>query len=190
MIDNRSSLLLETPRLIIRPFRDSDLEPFVAYRNDPEVYRYQGWKTPFSREEGLEFIERAIMAVPGMPGEWLQLALERKDNGEMLGDLAFHLTRSDPRQAYLGYSLARPSWGQGFASEAVRKLLDYLFRVRSLHRIMADCDVDNTASIRLLERVGFRREAHYLESFWLERENRWGGEYLYAMLSHEWTLQE
>jgi RimJ/RimL family protein N-acetyltransferase len=179
-------LPLETPRLIIRQFRDSDLEPFVAYRNDPVVYRYQGWKTPYLREDAADFIARIKNVNPGMPGEWLQLAIEGKDSGEMLGDIAFHVTRSNPRQAYLGYTLARSAWGQGYASEAARKLLDYLFRVLDLHRVLADCDVDNAASIRLLERLGFRCEAHYIESFWLENESRWGSEYLYAILQREW----
>jgi RimJ/RimL family protein N-acetyltransferase len=182
-------LSLETPRLILRTFRDSDLESFLAYRNDPEVYRYQGWKTPYLRADGLEFITHVQTVIPGAPGEWLQLAIVSKDNGEMLGDIAFHLTRANPRQAYLGYTLARSAWGQGYASEAVRKMLDYLFRVLDLHRILADCDVDNAASIRLLERLGFRREAHHLESFWLESESRWGSEYLYAMLQREWILR-
>lgn len=188
------SLLLETPRLIIRQFRDSDLEAFVAYRNDPEVYRYQGWKTPYLREYAADFIARTKAVTPGTPGEWLQLAIERRPlapgeraEGEgMIGDIAFHITRSNPRQAYLGYTLARSAWGQGYASEAAHKLLDYLFRVLDLHRVIADCDIDNAASIRLLERLGFRREAHNLESFWLEGESRWGSEYLYALLQREW----
>ena len=183
------SLTLETSRLVIRQFCDSDLEPFVAYRNDPEVYRYQGWKTPYLREYAVDFIAKAQAISPGVPGEWLQFAIECKESGKMLGDIAFHITRSNPRQAYLGYTLARSSWGQGYASEAVRKILDYLFRVLDLHRVIADCDVDNTASIRLLERLGFRREAHYIESFWLEGENCWGSEYLYAMLQREWILR-
>jgi RimJ/RimL family protein N-acetyltransferase len=180
---------LETPRLILRSFQDSDLEPFFAYRNDPEVSRYQGWKTPFLREAAAEFIAEAKIIQPGTPGVWMQLALESRETGALLGDIAFHLTKSNPRVAYLGYSLARASWGQGYASEAARKVLDYLFRVLDLHRVVADCDVDNQASIRLLERLGFRREAHYLESFWFEHENRWGSEYLYALLQREWLLR-
>jgi RimJ/RimL family protein N-acetyltransferase len=183
------SFPLETPRLIIRQFCESDLEPFVAYRNDPEVYRYQGWKTPYLREDAADFITRLRSNNLGMPGEWMQLAIECKDSGEMVGDIAFHVIRSNPRQAYLGYTLARSAWGQGYASEAARKTLDYLFRVLDLHRVIADCDVDNAASIRLLERLGFRREAHYIESFWFENENRWGSEYLYAILQHEWILR-
>lgn len=183
------TLILETPRLILRPFSDADIEPFLAYRNDPQVYRYQGWETPYLRADGLEFILKMKDAIPGTPGEWLQLAIERKDQAGLIGDMAFHVTRSNPRMAYLGYSLARSAWGQGFASEAASKTLDYLFRVLDLHRVVADCDVDNAASIRLLERLGFRREAHYLESFWLVESGSWGSEYLYAMLQREWLLR-
>lgn len=197
------SLTLETPRLFLRTFRDSDLESFLAYRNDPQVYRYQGWKTPYLRADGLEFILQMKAAIPGTPGEWLQLAIERRplaigertegsptQGGDgLIGDIAFHVTRSNPRQAYLGYTLSRSAWGQGYASEAARKILDYLFRVLDLHRVLADCDVDNAASIRLLERLGFRREAHYIESFWFEKESRWGSEYQYAMLQREWLLR-
>jgi len=182
-------LRLETPRLLLRNFREMDLEPFLLYRNDPEVYRYQGWKRPYLREDALEFIAKMKNAIPGTSGEWFQLAIESKANGELLGDIAFHLTKSNPRQAYLGYTLSRAFWGQGYASEAARKVLDYLFRVLDLHRVLADCDVDNLASIRLLELLGFRREAHYLESFWVESETRWGSEYLYALLQREWILR-
>jgi RimJ/RimL family protein N-acetyltransferase len=182
------SLSLETPRLILRTFCNADLEPFLAYRNDPEVYRYQGWKTPYLRTDAAEFIAQMKNAVPGTPGEWYQLAIELKGGG-LVGDMAFHLVKSNPRQAYLGYTLSRAAWGQGYASEAAHKTLDYLFRVLDLHRVVADCDVDNAASIRLLEKLGFRREAHYLESFWLSGEARWGSEYLYALLQREWLLR-
>ena len=127
--------------------------------------------------------------VPGTPGQWLQLAIERKDTGEMLGDVAFHVTKSNLHTAYLGYTLARAFWGQGYASEAVRSLLGYLFGVLNLHRVIADCDAENAASIRLLERLGFRREAHYIESFWLEAQSAWASEYLYALLQKEWMLR-
>lgn len=183
------TLILETPRLILRQFRDADLEPFLAYRNDPDVSRFQGWNTPYLRSDALEFVAQMKASIPGTPGEWMQLALERKDNGEMIGDMAFYIAKSNPRKADLGYSLARSAWRQGFAREAAMKTLDYLFRVLDLHRVVADCDVDNTASIRLLERLGFRREAHFIESFWLVAGARWGSEYQYAVLQREWLLR-
>jgi RimJ/RimL family protein N-acetyltransferase len=183
------SLILETQRLILRPFRDDDLEPFLAYRNDPLVYRYQGWVTPYLRQDGMEFIEQMKGFIPRHSVGWMQLALERKDTGEMIGDMAFYLGKTNPRNANLGYSLARSAWGQGYAREAATKTLDYLFRVLDLHRVVADCDVDNLASIRLLERLGFRREACFIESFWLVESARWGDEYAYALLQREWLLR-
>lgn len=188
------ALLFHTQRLILRPFSVSDLETFLAYRNDPEVFRFQGWKTPFGRQDGIMFIEKMAEVVPGTPGEWMQLALEPKEganqtNGQIIGDVAFHITRSNPRMAYLGYTLAHCAWGKGYAREAVSRLLDYLFRELNLHRIVADCDIENTASIRLLEHLGFRREAHFIDSFWIAREEAWGSEYLYALLEREWLLR-
>jgi len=188
------TITLETPRLLLRPFCNEDLDKFVAYRNDPMVYRYQGWKTPFTCDDGREFIAKMSKIVPGTPGEWLQLAIVPRDtakagNGILIGDVAFHITRTNPRLAYLGYTLEKNAWGYGYASEAVSKVLDYLFRILDLHRVVADCDVDNSASIRLLERLGFRREAYYVESFWLENDAAWGSEYLYALLQREWVLR-
>ena len=183
------SLVLETPRLILRQFCAADLEPFVAYRNDPEVYRYQGWQIPYLRVDGENFIQQIKQSVPGTPGEWLQLAIVPRGGTALVGDVAFHITRTNPRLAYLGYSLSRSAWGQGYASEAVSKLVDYLFRVLDIHRVVADCDVKNSASIRLLERLRFRREAHYLESYWWDQEGTWGSEYLYALLQRDWILR-
>ncbi|PKN92663.1 MAG: GNAT family N-acetyltransferase [Chloroflexi bacterium HGW-Chloroflexi-6] len=181
------SIVLETPRLIIRPFRDSDLESFLAYRNDPDVARYQGWNVPYARESALEFI--AEMKVRQfIPGEWLQLALELRETGGTIGDVAIHCMKSDPRQAYLGYSLARALWGQGYASEAARAALDLLFSELNLHRVVAECDVENTASWKLLERLGFRREAHLVENIFFK--GAYGSEYHYAILQREWKMRE
>jgi RimJ/RimL family protein N-acetyltransferase len=105
----------------------------------------------------------------------------------MIGDVVFHMMRSDPRQACIGYTLARAHWGQGYATEAVHGLLDYLFRELHLHRVVAECDVLNTASHKLLERLGFRREAHFVDALWFK--GRWSSEYHYALLSKEWLMR-
>jgi RimJ/RimL family protein N-acetyltransferase len=91
---------------------------------------------------------------------------------------------SDNRQAYIGITLARKSWGEGYGEEACRRLMDHLFSELLLHRVVAECDVENTASYTLLERLGFRREAHLIENIWFK--GVWGSEYHYAMLDREW----
>jgi aminoglycoside 6'-N-acetyltransferase len=177
-------LPLETPRLLLRPFQDSDLEAFVAYRSDPIIARYQGWEAPYSIANALAFIDEMKQKQPAVPGEWYQVAIVLKTSLELIGDCTFQVSEEDGQQAKIGYTLARPYQGSGYATEAVTGLLHYLFGDLKLHRVIALCDVENFASIRLLERIGMRREGHYLESFWSKGE--WSSEYGYGLLESEW----
>jgi RimJ/RimL family protein N-acetyltransferase len=176
--------VLDTPRLILRPFQDEDLEPFQAYRSDPLVARYQGWEAPYSRQQAEAFVREVKKARPGVPGEWYQFAIQRRQGPGLIGDCACHVFYADPRQAEIGFTLARAFQGMGYATEAVQRLLAYLFAALGLHRVTATCDVRNQASARLLERVGMRREAHFIENIWFK--GAWGSEYLYAILESEW----
>ena len=175
---------LETDQLLLRQFRDSDLEEFLAYRCDPGVAQYQGWDVPYEREMGRSFIDEMKNALPGTPGKWFQAAVELKSSKALLGDCAFHIMANDARQAYIGITLARPNWGKGYGEEACRRLIDYLFYELNLHRAVAECDVENVASFTLLKRLGFRREAHLVENIWFK--GAWGSEFHYAMLEREW----
>ncbi len=186
MIDNdRVALLaLETPRLRLRTFQDADLDAFIAYRSDPEVARYQGWTAPYSRIQGQAFIAEMKQKPLTIPGAWYQLALVSKADSTLIGDCAFHILADDARQAEIGFTLSRSFQGQGFATEAVTRLLDYLFGDLQFHRVTAICAVENLASARLLERIGMRREGRFVENIWFK--DRWGSEYLYAVLRREW----
>jgi RimJ/RimL family protein N-acetyltransferase len=177
---------LETPRLILRPFEERDIPAFSAYRSDPEVARYQGWEAPFLSAEAARFVTEMIQACPGRPGEWYQTAIELKADREMIGDCAFHIS-ADGRQAEIGYTLSRSFQGQGYASEALARLLDYLFFDLNLHRVHANLDPENLPSARLLERLGLRREGHFVESLWFK--GRWADEAWYAILQREWLKQ-
>ena len=110
---------------------------------------------PYPREKGLQFIDLMRMSNPNSQGEWYQVAVELKSTGELIGDVAFCTMIYDEKQALMGYSLAHLYWHQGYAFEAVNCLLQYLFEERGLHRVIAECDVDNIASWRLLEKLGF-----------------------------------
>lgn len=174
---------LQTSRMRIRRFRDSDLESFFAYRNDPEVARYQGWDVPYPREKALEFIEEMKLKDPLLQGEWFQAAIEEIGTGEMVGDVAYYLKKEDP-QAYIGCSIARAHWRKGYGMEAIRRLLSYLFDELNLHRVIAITDVENISSFSMLDRMGFRREGHFVENLMIK--GHWASEYYYAMLQHEW----
>jgi RimJ/RimL family protein N-acetyltransferase len=174
---------IETARLQLRRFAEADLPAFIAYRNDPDVARYQSWEG-ISEGEAVAFMREQQMAPAGEPGEGLQIVIERKDSGRMIGDCFFKVMEDDPRQAEIGYTLAREAQGHGFATEAVAALLTWAFPTFDLHRIIAIVDVKNTASVALLERLGLRREGHFRENIWFK--GAWGDEYLYAILRDEW----
>ncbi|MGB8645766.1 MAG: GNAT family protein [Anaerolineae bacterium] len=182
-----AGIRLLTERLVLRPFEDADLESFVAYRSDPAVAEYQGWDAPYSQEQGLAFIAEMKDKQPGVPGDWYQVAVQRKADARMIGDVAFVLLMEDTRQAEMGFTFARAYHGQGYATEAVTRLLDYLFDELRLHRVRANCDPENLASAKLLERVGMRREGHTVES--LRFKGRWASEYWYAILRREWETR-
>ena len=177
----------ETPRLRVRGFTDDDVEPFVSYRADPEVARYQSW-TDYTLERGQEFVAALQGSEPGVPGEWFQFALEARTNGTLVGDLALHVDAEEPRQAEVGFTLARAHQGDGLASEALCAFLDWLFPTFRLHRIIAVTDELNTSAARLLERVGMRREAHFIDNIFFK--GAWGSEFLYAVLEQEWASRE
>jgi RimJ/RimL family protein N-acetyltransferase len=174
---------LETARLILRHFTDADLVPFMAYRNDPGVARYQSWEG-ISEAEARAFIAEQKMVQPGVPGQWFQIAIALKETGTLTGDCALKINEHDELQAEIGYTLARAYQGKGIAAEAVSRVLDYAFKTLELHRVIAITDCENTASIALLERLGLRREGHFIQNAWFK--GKWADEYLYAVLQDEW----
>jgi len=184
---NDSDLLpLHTPRLTLRRFTEVDVLPFLAYRNDPAVARYQSWES-CDLVEATEFIRSHQSLEAGVPGQWLQIAIVLKETNALIGDCALKVQAQDPRQAAIGVTLARQSQGRGFAIEALSCLLAVLFEGLKLHRVVADTDVENTASWTLLERLGLKREGHLRQSLWFK--GRWADEYLYAILREEWIKQ-
>jgi RimJ/RimL family protein N-acetyltransferase len=174
---------IATQRLKLRQFKTSDLEALLAYRNDPEVNRYQGWGQSYSSNQANELINEMASRIPGDTG-WTQIAIELQSTGATIGDVAINTLEYEPRNAMIGYTLARTTWGQGYAIEAVSAVLKHCFEDLNVHRVRANCDTRNESSWRLLENIGFRREAHFVESY-LEDEI-WCDEFEYALLEREW----
>jgi len=174
---------IQTARLLVRRFQDGDLATFVQYRNDPEVARYQGWDSiPEARAAAI--IQEQQEIEPGVPGQWFQFAIELKETHQLVGDCGLSVLVQDARQAQLGITLARAHQGQGLATEAVNAVLDYAFINLDLHRVIATVDVENVRSAALMERVGLRREGHFIKNAWFK--GHWSDEYLYAVLQAEW----
>ena len=176
------AVLITTERLVLRRFRAADAATLLAYRTDPAVARYQSWPVPSSPAEADRFVAAMAADDPDEPG-WFQYALERVEDHAHIGDVAVNL-HSNRRRADLGVTLARAYQGKGYAAEAVRGLLDHLFRVRGLHKVSAEADARNTASARLLERLGFTREGRLRQQTFIK--NEWTDDLIYGLLAPEW----
>jgi thioredoxin reductase/RimJ/RimL family protein N-acetyltransferase len=179
----RADPLFETPRLRARRFTRDDLEAFVAYRRHPDVERFQSW-SDYTVEQGRSLIASLDGKQPGVPGEWFQIALEERSTGVLVGDVALRVDADEPHQAEIGFTLAPTQQGKGYATEAVRALLDHIFGTLGLHRVIAVTDAHNAPAATLLQRVGMRREAHFVEAVFFK--GSWGSELVFAMLGREW----
>ncbi|MEO9176040.1 MAG: GNAT family protein [Gaiellales bacterium] len=169
-------------RLRLRPFELADAPVFSAYRSDPDVARYQSWNTPYTLSDARAFVGEMRTVDERQPG-WYQWAIERLDEPGLIGDVGVNLL-DDRIQAMLGYTLAPHFQRQGYAREAIGRMLDHLFVERGLRRVGAECDPRNEASVRLLERLGFWREGHLRASTWSKGE--WTDDVVYRLLAEEW----
>jgi RimJ/RimL family protein N-acetyltransferase len=177
-------VLIATERLVLRRFRSSDAPTLSAYRSDPDVARYQSWSAPYTLDKARAAVAALALGDPEEPG-WFQYAIELTADRVLIGDIGVDL-HENLMQAEIGFTLDRAYQKRGYGAEAVRGLLDHLFTVRGLHKVSAEADARNTASARLLERVGFTREGLLRSHTWIKGE--WTDDVLYGMLAGEWLL--
>ncbi|MFI7103751.1 GNAT family N-acetyltransferase [Streptomyces sp. NPDC050161] len=175
---------LRTERLDLRPVTLDDTTAIHAYRSLPEVSRYL-YSDPVDETTVHETVAaQAARTTLRTSGDVLQLAVVIRETGHLIGDVTFVLTSTTHRQGRIGYVFHPAHSGHGYATEAARALLEIGFKDLHLHRIQAELDGRNTASARLLERLGMRREGHLRENEFLDGE--WTDEVIYAMLAAEW----
>lgn len=172
--------MLTTERLVIRRFRAEDTAAFAAYRSDPEVARYQSWDTPLSLEAAARTVAGFAADDPEMTG-WFQWAVDL--DGTLIGDVGVNV-HPNRMQADIGFSIAAAHQGRGYGTEAVGRMVEYLFTSRGLHRISAECDARNVRSARLLEKVGFQREGMLRRNTWIKGE--WTDDLLFGLLASEY----
>lgn len=172
------TIIAETERLILRRYRKEDLQDLFEYLSDEEVVRYEPYK-PMTIEEARENLEWRI-------GTEEMTAVELKSSGKMIGNV--YLGRRDFEALEIGYVFNRGYWGQGYAAESCETLIDRALS-KGVHRVYAECDPDNERSWKLLEALGFRREAHFRKNvyFWKDEARKpvWKDTYVYAKLNDD-----
>jgi RimJ/RimL family protein N-acetyltransferase len=172
---------LQTERLHLRRSRPEDAETISAYRSIPDVRRYQGWERTDPqgvREQIEEMAERA----PGEPGGWVQFSVEERESGRLVGDVGLSPAEGEPGVMKVGYTTSPDSQGRGYATEAVRALVEYAFDALGADVVRAYASEENEPSIRVAQKVGMRLvqrlEHRYGDEVWygvryeIRREDR------------------
>jgi RimJ/RimL family protein N-acetyltransferase len=167
---------IETARLRLRPFTLDDIAAVHAFQSREDVVRWLYWD-PRDEAEVRAMVESHI-ARP--PEEGVVLAIER--DGVLVGHA--NLAVGDHRQGEIGFILDPAHQGHGYATEAAGAMLELGFETYDLHRVYGRIEPRNTASARVLERLGMRKEAHLIENEWVKGE--WQSEAVYAILAREW----
>jgi len=180
-----STLTLQTARLDLRPLVPSDAPALLALKSDPVVMRYGSTRPWSDPQVAIDYIQRDLQGMAA--GTYVQLAIIRREDADLIGMCSFHLLDVQCRRAELGYSLVVSAWGRGYANEAVTALLDWGFGHLELNRVEADIDPRNAASVRALERLGFTREGHLRERWIVAGEK--SDSLIYGLLADEWKAR-
>jgi RimJ/RimL family protein N-acetyltransferase len=175
---------LRTERLELRLFTDDDLDALFDMQSDEAMTRYLYWG-PRTRDEVRADLER-IKGLTAIDEEsdGIRLAAVLPETGAVVGDIALWRTSRAHAQGEIGYVIHPAHHGHGYATEACEAMLQVGFEMLGLHRIVASADARNEASIRVMERLGMRREAYLREDELVKGE--WTDEVIYAMLASEW----
>jgi aminoglycoside 6'-N-acetyltransferase len=152
-VDTKFEPLL-TERLRLRRSVPEDAEQISVYRTEPAVNRYQGWDRTDSQSVRAE-LEAMQAREPGSPG-WVQLTVEDRSTGRLIGDVGLAPAEEEPGVIKVGYTIDPAHQGRGYATEAVAALVDYAFDVLGAEIVRAYASSENLPSHRVAEKVGLR----------------------------------
>ncbi|MBN2776417.1 MAG: GNAT family N-acetyltransferase [Bacteroidales bacterium] len=177
---------IETNRLLIRPISPADKEMIFEYRSDKETNKYQGW-IPETIDDVETFIGKVAKKI-NEPESCFQFIIIEKKSEKIIGDIEIHFWGEENLQAEINCTLNILFQSKGYATEAVESVIDYLFNDFKKHRITTSIDPKNTNSINLVERIGFRKEAHFVDSLFIN--GKWVDKIIYAITERDWKKRK
>ena len=178
---------IETNRLILREFEDADFSDVHRYASDLRVVEHLSWG-PNSETDTRNFITKAIHHRQASPRREFEFAVVLRATGRIIGGCSL-CARGQPENATceIGYCFLHEVWGHGYGAEAVEALVNFGVSETGVHRIFATIDLDNPASTRLVERLGFRREGVMRQDAFVR--GVWKDSLIYALLDTEWRAR-
>ena len=173
-----------TGRILLRSLGSEDVTPvYVSWLNDPEVFRYLGIRhrrRPFTEEDIRSFLEDCMARCRFHWGIFL--------DSRHVGNVSCSEWSNENRWIDISYIIGdKEVWGRGVATLSVGAAISNLFSVHHYHRVQAHAVVENLASIRVMAKLGMRRDALFRESAYFPQENRFIDEVIYSVLQWEWN---
>jgi RimJ/RimL family protein N-acetyltransferase len=178
-------LPLETARLRLRHLVAEDLAAMVAIESRPEVARWLYWE-PRGEAEVRRSLDVRIARARDHADTGVTIGAEILATGELVGHVS--LTVEPHRQGEIGFIFHPDHQGRGYATEAAAAVLGIAFGAYDLHRVCGRLEPRNTASARVLEKIGMRREGVLRENEWVKGE--WQSEAIYSVLAREWRAND
>ncbi|MDX1414770.1 MAG: GNAT family N-acetyltransferase [Candidatus Promineifilaceae bacterium] len=179
-------MILTTGRLCLREFEDRDWERVIAYQSNPLYLRYYHW-TKRSEADVQAFVQMFLDAQQERPRRTFQLAVTLRHSGLLIGNCGIRINNPSLREANIGYELDNEYWGNGYATEAARAILEFGFQELRLRRVWANTLAVNKGSARVLEKLGMRLECREIEKEFIK--DRWYDSLTYAILDREWDIE-
>ena len=179
--------VIESRRLLLRPFVLADCEAVLDYQSNPEVVRYIPWPTrdaAMVEEATLKAINQTKL---DHQGDYLSLALVRKSDEQLVGQMNAMYDSEKFQCGEIGYVVNPRFAGHGYATEASGALVSRMFDSQKFRRVIAKLDDRNIASRVVVEKLGFRREAHFIQDELFKGE--WINTLVYATLRDHWSGQ-
>ena len=177
---------LDTDRLVLREFSDSDFPALRAIESLPETHRYEQVAIP-AEEMTRAYLLNAIARAAEQPRVEFRLALTIRPADWVRGRIGLIRLRPEAGEWEIGWVMHKDDWGKGYATEAARAMLGYAFSELGVHRVVAFCNALNTASYRVMEKLGMQRDGLLRES--LRWNGQWVDECVYAILERDWKQQ-
>lgn len=174
-------LNLKTERLILSPIANQNIEDVYKLQSLEETARFNTSKIPNSIDETKMIVENWIAENSKNKITQFTYAVLLNDSNKFIGLIGIKLGKEQYKNAEVWFQYHYKCWHNGYATESLRRILDFGFRDLKLHRIEAGCAIENFGSIRVLEKVGMIREAHTRKL--LPLKSGWSDNYGYAILS-------
>lgn len=183
----RPTYPLVTARLKLRPFAATDFDDLYAINSRADVTRYL-YSEPADAAQVREVLHQKLgESMLDEVGQRLSLAVVRPELNRVIGEVHLQWLSREHRQGEIGFAFHPDHHGQGFATEATAIVLRLGFAELGLHRIIGRLDARNLGSARVLEKLGMRREAHFVHDEFFKGE--WADQLIYAILDEEWTAR-